>query len=111
MVVKWSASLPSTPKIRVQIPLKPTVFSENNKNKQKEAWVGPLLKREREREKLIKTDRKKERRVKETKNKRFKTRIQDERRKDNEKNPVIKSEFSDGTKKFLLKLSIDSKLV
>ena len=49
MVVKWSASLPSIPTIRVQIPLKPTVMSVKfvfvkNENKQKEAGVGPFLK-------------------------------------------------------------------
>ena len=39
-VVMWSAYFPSTPTIRVRIPLKPTVFSvkcvfETNENKQK----------------------------------------------------------------------------
>ena len=48
MVVKGSLCSPSTPKIRVRIPLKPSVFSikcvfEQNKNEQKEARVGPLL--------------------------------------------------------------------
>ena len=48
--VKWSACLPSTPTIRVRIPLKPTVFSvkfvfEKNENKQKEAGVGPFSRR------------------------------------------------------------------
>ena len=49
MVVKRSACSPSTPMIQVQIPLTPTVFSakfvfEKNKNKQKEAGVGPFIK-------------------------------------------------------------------
>ena len=48
VVVKWSACSPSTPMIRVQIPLKPTVFSvtfvfEKNENKQKEVGVGPFF--------------------------------------------------------------------
>ena len=48
VVVKWSVSLPSTPTIRIQIPLKTTVFSvkfvfEKNENKQKEAGLGPFL--------------------------------------------------------------------
>ena len=48
-VVKWSACSPSTPTIRVRIPLKHTVFSvkfvfEKSENKQKEAGVGPFLK-------------------------------------------------------------------
>ena len=47
VVVKWLASLPSTLTIRVQIPLKPTVFStkfvfEKNENKQKEPRIEPL---------------------------------------------------------------------
>ena len=51
-MVKWSACLPSTPTIRVQILLTPAVFSvkfvvENNNNKQKEAGVvGPFFKKE-----------------------------------------------------------------
>ena len=49
VVVKWSACLPSTPTIRVQILLKPTAISvkfvfEKNKNKLKEAGVGPFFK-------------------------------------------------------------------
>ena len=49
VVVKWSACSPSTPKIRVCIPLKPTVFSvilclKRTKINKKEAGVGPLLK-------------------------------------------------------------------
>ena len=49
VVVKWSACLPSTPTIRVQIPLKSTVFTvkfvfEMNENKQKEAGGGQLTK-------------------------------------------------------------------
>ena len=48
VVIKWSACSPSDPMIRVRIPLKPTVFSaklmfEKNKNKQKEAMVGPFF--------------------------------------------------------------------
>ena len=50
VVVKWSACLPSTPTIRVRIPLKPSVFSvkfmfEKNEIKHKEARIGPFLKR------------------------------------------------------------------
>ena len=50
-MVKWSADLSSTPTIRVRIPLTPSSFSvkfvfEKNENKQKEAGVGPFLKRE-----------------------------------------------------------------
>ena len=50
VVVKWSACSPSTPTVRVRIPLKSTVFSvefvlANNENKQKEAGVGPLKKK------------------------------------------------------------------
>ena len=49
-MVKRSACSSSTPTIRFRIPLKPTVFSvkfvvEKNENKQKEAGVGPFLKR------------------------------------------------------------------
>ena len=48
-VVKWSAYLPATPTIVVQIPLTPTVFSikfmfEKTENKQKEAGVSPFFK-------------------------------------------------------------------
>ena len=47
-VVKWSACLPSTPTIRVRIPLKPKVFSiilclKRTKINKKEAGVGPLF--------------------------------------------------------------------
>ena len=50
VVVKWTACSHSTPTIRVRIPLKPKVFSvkfvlEMNENNQKEACVGPFLKR------------------------------------------------------------------
>ena len=50
VVVKWSACSPSTPTIRVQIPLKLRVFSvefvfDRNENKQKEARVGPFFKK------------------------------------------------------------------
>ena len=46
VVVKWSACLPSTSTIDVQIPLKLTIFSikfvfEKSANKQKEAENGP----------------------------------------------------------------------
>ena len=49
VVVKWSACSPTTPTIRVRIPLKPEKFFvifvfEKNKNKQKEAGVGPFKK-------------------------------------------------------------------
>ena len=48
MVAMWSACLPSTPTFRIQIPLKPTVFSVKfmfeNENKQKEAGVGRIKK-------------------------------------------------------------------
>ena len=48
--VKWSACLPSTPTIRVRIPLKPNIFSiilclKRTKINQKEAGVGPLSKK------------------------------------------------------------------
>ena len=48
VVVKWSEWLPSTPTIRVQVPMNYTVFSgkfvfEKNENKQKEAGVRPLF--------------------------------------------------------------------
>ena len=48
VVVKWSACSPSTPTIRVWIPLKPTILSvkfvfEKNTNKQKEAAVDPFF--------------------------------------------------------------------
>ena len=48
VVVKWSACSPSTLTIRVPIPLISAVFSvkivfEKNKNKQKEAGVGPFF--------------------------------------------------------------------
>ena len=48
VVVKWSACSPSTPTIRVQIPLKHTVFSaqfvvKRTKINKKEAGVGPFL--------------------------------------------------------------------
>ena len=46
VVIKWSACSPSTLMIRVQIPLKPTVFSvkmfEKNKNKQKICRGAPF---------------------------------------------------------------------
>ena len=50
VVVKWSACLPSLRMIRVRISLTPTVFSVKNcawinENKQKEAGVGPFLKK------------------------------------------------------------------
>ena len=50
VVVKWSACSPSTPKIRVCIPLKPTVFSvilclKRTKINKKEAGVGPPFKK------------------------------------------------------------------
>ena len=49
VVVKWSACLPSTLKIRVRIPLTSTVFSEKicvgkNENKQKRGQGWPILK-------------------------------------------------------------------
>ena len=49
-VVKWSACLPSTPMIQVQILLKPTVFSvkfmfEKKEYKQKRGHVGPFYKK------------------------------------------------------------------
>ena len=49
VVVKWSASLPSSPRIQVQILIKSTVFLKNivfkkNENKQKEDRVWPALK-------------------------------------------------------------------
>ena len=51
VVVKWSVCLPSTPTMRVRIPLKSTVLPvkfvfEKNENKQKVAGVGPFLKKE-----------------------------------------------------------------
>ena len=50
-MVKWSACKPPTPMIRVRTLLTPTVFCvkfvfEKNKNKQKEAEVGPFFKKE-----------------------------------------------------------------
>ena len=50
VVVKWSACSPSTPTIRVQIPLKPTIFSvilylKRTKINKKESGVGPLIKK------------------------------------------------------------------
>ena len=49
VVVKWSACSPSTPTIRVWIPLMPTVFSvkfefEGNENKQKRPGLAHLKK-------------------------------------------------------------------
>ena len=49
-VVMWSAYFPSTPTIRVRIPLKPTVFSvkcvfETNENKQKRPVLAHFLKK------------------------------------------------------------------
>ena len=49
VVIRWPASLPSIPMIRVQIPLKPTVYFskilfEMNENRQKDAGIGPLKK-------------------------------------------------------------------
>ena len=47
MAVKWLGCLPSTPSIRVRIPLKPKVLFcklfEKNENKQKEAGYGPIF--------------------------------------------------------------------
>ena len=47
-MVKWSLCLPSTPMIRVQIPLKCTISCniavENNKNKQKRSRGWPIFK-------------------------------------------------------------------
>ena len=46
VVVKWSACLPSTPTIRVRIPLRSTIFckivNEKNKNKQKRGRGWPI---------------------------------------------------------------------
>ena len=48
VVVMWSTSSPSTPKIRVKILQKPTVFCKicvwQNENKLKEAGVGTIKK-------------------------------------------------------------------
>ena len=51
VVVKWSACSLSAPKIRVRMPLKPTVFSvkfmlEKTKINNKEAGVGPFFKKQ-----------------------------------------------------------------
>ena len=50
VVVKWSARSPSTPTIRVRIPLTPTVFLyklclKKMKINKKKAGVGPFLKK------------------------------------------------------------------
>ena len=45
VVVQWSASLPSTPTIRVRFLLMTNILYEKTKINEKEAGVGPSLKK------------------------------------------------------------------